>query len=140
MRIAQFVAISALVAVQSQAVYLGDSSKPEDAPLHAKAEPDSPLDALIFELDVDHNKKIDDNELSIIMTKVNDKKDGLITFSDLTQLVVLAGIKPTPAYLNDLWTKFKCHDGEFLQFEQFKGAIMAISPRIAFMVNNAKPG
>ena len=140
MRIAQFVAISALVAVQSQAVYLGDGSKPEDAPIHAKQEPDSPLDALIRELDVDGNKKLDNNELSIVMTKVNDKKDGFISYSDLTQLVVLAGLKPTPAYLNDIWTKFKCPDGEFLQFEQFKGAIMAISPKIAFMVNNAKPG
>ena len=74
------------------------------------------------------------------MTKVNEKKDGYITFGDLTQLAVLAGITPTPAYLNDLWASYKSPYGEYMQFEGFKGAIMKMSPKIASMINNAKPG
>ena len=95
---------------------------------------------MLNELDRNGDKKIDDNELSIIMTKINEKKDGFVTFHDLTTLTVLLGIKPTPAYLNDIWGKFKSHEGDFIDFEGFKGAVSKMSPKVAFMINNAKPG
>ena len=109
MRIAQFVAISALAIGQSMAVHLSDATA-DALGMTAKTK----LEALIEELDKDHNSKLDDNELSIIMTKVNENKDGFITFGDLTQLAVLAGIKPTPAYLNTLWADYKSPYGEYM--------------------------